>query len=237
MNQLNDAESGNMVNVDNMGDQAGAIGGQGLPPPPIHPPHGPNVVNEPANVNVINEYNSFNLANVTPPIAPKWKTSDTLLDDYHKFRRSRQRIFDRPVCHITSGKVKTNMFLIWAGPDGEDIYDSFNLPVGMKHNIELVMQQFEELCEPICNFRMAQFKFAKVHQSPGETIDMFYNRILRIGCKCDFTDLDECIINAIIFRTDCIKAQDKLLPTPKTLSLKQCLTVCCHEFEVAYSTD
>ena len=31
------------------------------------------------------------------------------------------------MCHISSGKVKTSMLLIWAGPDGEDIYDNFNL--------------------------------------------------------------------------------------------------------------
>ena len=80
------------------------------------------------------------------------------------------------------------MFLIWAGPDDEDIYDSINLPVGMKHNIELVMQWFEEFCEPICNFCMAQFKFAKVHQSPGESIDVF---------TTEFTKLD---IN-VIFQT------------------------------------
>ena len=30
-------------------------------------------------------------------------------------------IFDRPMAHITNGKVKTNMFLISAEPDGEDI--------------------------------------------------------------------------------------------------------------------
>ena len=32
----------------------------------------------------------------------------------------------------------------------------------------------------------------------------------------------------IFFGTNCIKAQDKLLKTPQTLSLQQCLTVCRH---------
>ena len=32
------------------------------------------------------------------------------------------RIFDGPMAHITNDKVKTNMFLIWAGPDAEVIY-------------------------------------------------------------------------------------------------------------------
>ena len=36
------------------------------------------------------------------------------------------------------------------------------------------------------------------------------------------------LIDAIIFGTNCIKAQDKLLQTPNTLSLQQCLTICRH---------
>ena len=132
------------------------------------------------------------------------------------------------MCHIKSGKVKTSMFLIWAGPDGEDIYESFNLLPHQANDIELVMQWFEEFCEPICNFRVARFRFTKVFQQQGETIDMFYNCILKLARQCDFSDINERLIDAIIFGTSCIKAQDKLLQTPKTLSLQQCLMVCRH---------
>ena len=80
------------------------------------------------------------------------------------FNISVSHIFDGPMCHIKSGKVKTSMFLIWAGPDGEDIYESFNLLPHQANDIELVMQRFEEFCEPICNFRAARFHFTKVFQ-------------------------------------------------------------------------
>ena len=69
------------------------------------------------------EYASFNLQNITAPVPPKWKDNDNILGEYMKFCHSCQRIFDGPMAHITSGKVKTNMFLIWCGPDGEDIHD------------------------------------------------------------------------------------------------------------------
>ena len=46
--------------------------------------------------------------------------------------------------------------------------------------------------------------------------------------QCEFPDMDDRIIDAIIFGTNCIKAQDKLLQTPKTLSLQQCLSVVWH---------
>ena len=123
MNQLNDAETGNTDSPEQTGTTGGipAVNAPVLLPPPV--------VKQEPNMNIVNEYNSFNLANVTPPVPPKWKTSDTLLDDFRKFRRSCQHIFNGPMCHITSGKVKTSMLLIWAGPDGEDIYENFNLPI------------------------------------------------------------------------------------------------------------
>ena len=120
------------------------------------------------------------------------------------------------------------MLLIWSGPDGEDIYDNFNLPPHQANDVDYVLQQFEEFCKPICNFRAARFKFTKVCQWQNENIDTFYNRILKLAHQCEFSDINERLIDAIIFGTNCIKAQDKLLQTPNTLSLQQCLTVCRH---------
>ena len=68
------------------------------------------------------------------------------------------------MAHITSGKVKTNMFLIWCGPDGEDIYDSFELEEHEMYNTDHIMDQFELYCEPICNFHAARYKFQQVSQ-------------------------------------------------------------------------
>ena len=70
---------------------------------------------------------SFNLQNINAPVPPKWKHNDHILEEYKKFHNSCQRIFDGPMAHVTSGKVKTNMFLIWCGSDGEDIYNNFEL--------------------------------------------------------------------------------------------------------------
>ena len=88
----------------------------------------------------MSEYNSFNLANVTLPVAPKWKNNKFIFDEYHKFQHSCRKIFDGPIAHITSGKVKTNMFLIWAGPDRQDIFENFRLTSTQKYDIETVVQ-------------------------------------------------------------------------------------------------
>ena len=214
---MNDAETGNADTP----EQIGATGGFPVVNEPVLPPLPPIAKKyEEPNMNIVKEYNSFNLANVTPPVPPKWKTSDTLLDDLHKFRRSCQCIFDGPMCHITSGQVKTSMLLIWASLDGEDIYENFNLSLHQRYDLDFVLNQFEAFCEPICNFRIACFKFSKVHQYQGESIDVFYNCTLKIAKQCEFSNIDKRLIDAIIFGTNCTKAQDKLLQTPKTLSLK-----------------
>ena len=70
-------------------------------------------------------YASFNLQNINAPVPCKWKCNNHILEEYKKFCYSCQRIFDGLMAHVTSDKVKTNMFLIWCGPDGEDIDDNF----------------------------------------------------------------------------------------------------------------
>ena len=95
------------------------------------------------------------------------------------------------MAHIMSGKVKTNMFLIWEGPDGEDIYENLQLSSTQQLNIDAVFEAFERYCEPICNFRAARFKFRNVKQHEGETINTFYHRILKLGKQCQFESLQE----------------------------------------------
>ena len=83
--------------------------------------------------------------NINAPVPPKWKHSDHILEEYKKFCHSCQRIFDGLMDHITSSKVKTNMFLIWCGPDGEDICDNFELEEDEMYDIDYIMEQFELL--------------------------------------------------------------------------------------------
>ena len=121
--------------------------------------------------------------------------------------------------HITNGKVKTNMFLIWAGPDGEDIYENLRLPPTQQYNMNIIFEAFERYCEPICNFRAARFKFRSVTQQDGETINTFYHCILRLARQCQFENINECLIDAIVYGCKSKKAQDKLLQMPIRMTL------------------
>ena len=139
------------------------------------------------------------------------------------------------MAHV-SDKVKVNMLLLWCGPDGEDIYEGFNLDVHQQYDLELIWSLFGKHCEPICNFRAARWEFHTVTQTPSETLDTFYNRILKLAKQCQFEPVEEKsrLIDAIIYGTTVTKAQEKLLQTPITLTLDQCLSICRHYESLKY---
>ena len=155
------------------------------------------------------ECNQFNLENIKPLTPPKWKDSDNILEDFKKFKRSCLCIFDGPMAHITNGKVKTNMFLIWAGPDGEDVFENLHLSSSQQYNLDAVFEAFERYCKPICNFCAARFKFRAVKQYESETINTFYHRILHLAKQCQFENSNEHLIDAIMYWCKSKKAQDK----------------------------
>ena len=120
------------------------------------------------------------------------------------------------------------MFLIWCGPDGEDIYDNSELTEDELYDIDCVMEQFELYCEPICNFCAARYKFHKVSQRENEMMNVFYHHIQKHCVQCQLSDDEECLVDAIIYGTKVQKAREKLLQMPKHLTLHDCLKICCH---------
>ena len=123
--------------------------------------------NQGVNQHIQHDY-SFNLTGIVPPQPPKWKQVDHLYKDFKKFKRSCTHVFDGPMAHV-SDKVKVNMLLLWCSPDGEDIYEGFNLPVHQQYDLDLIWSLFDKHCEPICNFSAVRWKFRTVAQAPSET--------------------------------------------------------------------
>ena len=130
------------------------------------------------------------------------------------------------MAHITNGKVKTNMFLIWAGPDGEDVCENLQLSLSQQYNLDAVFKAFEGYCKPTCNFHAAKFRAVKQHET--ETINTFYHWILCLARQCQFENNNERLIDAIVYGCKSKKAQDKLLQMPIQMMLEECLLICRH---------
>ena len=156
------------------------------------------------------EYNQFNLQNIKAPTPPKLKDNENILEDFKKFKRSYMHIFDGLMAHITNWKIKTNV-LIWAGPNREDVYEDLQLSPSQQYNLDAVFEAFERYCEPICNFCAARFKFRAVKQHESETINTIYHWILHLARQCQFENINECFIDAIVYGCKSKKVQDKLL--------------------------
>ena len=129
------------------------------------------------------------------------------------------------MAHITSG---TNMFLIWCGPDGEDIYNNFELEKHEMYDIDHIMDQFELYCEPICNFCAARYKFQQVSLREHKVMNAFYDHIQKLCVQCQFCDNKELLVDAIIYGPRIHKAREKLLQMLKYLTLRDCLKICHH---------
>ena len=118
---------------------------------------------------------------------------------------------------VTSGKIKTNMFLIWCGPDGEDMYDNFELTDDEMYDIDYVVEQFELYCEPICNFCAVRYKFCQVSQRENEMINAFHHHIQKLCVQCQFSDDDEQLVDANIYGTKVQKARENCYRCLNTL--------------------
>ena len=114
---------------------------------------------------------------------------------------------------------KNQHVLIWCGPDGEDIYDNFELTEDEMYDIDYVLEQFELYCEPICNFFATRYKFQQVSQRENEMTNAFYHCIQKLCVQCQFSDNEELLADAIIYGTKVQKARQKLLQMPKHLTL------------------
>ena len=136
--------------------------------------------------------------------------------------------FDGLMAHITDGKVKTNMFLIWAGSDGEDVYKNLQLSPSQQYNLDAVFEAFERYCKPICNFHAARFKFRAVKQHESETINAFHHQILHLVRQCQFENITKHLIDAVVYGFKSKKVQDKLLQMAIQMMLEECLLICRH---------
>ena len=119
-------------------------------------------------------------------------------------------------------------------PGPHHIYDNFELEEHEMYDIDLIMEQFELYCEPICNFCAARYKFQQVTQREHEMMNAFYHHIQKFCVQCQFSDDKERLVDAIIYGTKVHKAREKLLQMPKHLTLCNCLKICHHYESLPY---
>ncbi len=125
----------------------------------------------------------------------------------------------------TNQQKQVDHILLFTGPTGIRMYNSWSLPEEDKKNPAVVWAKFLEQIKPKDNFRVARLYLQKFKQQPNESIDDFVSRIKLQAFRCSFSDaeLSERVIEQIIAGTRHADLQKQLLAKDNTLTLAQAI--------------
>ena len=68
-----------------------------------------------------------------------------------------------------------------------------------ENKLETYWTKFEEYVAPKSNFRLARYKLRTLQQEKGESVDSFIKKVRVLVKECQYTNVDEHIIDALIF--------------------------------------
>jgi len=123
-------------------------------------------------------------------------------------------------------KAKTAMLLNCIGEEGVRIFKTFSfLDRNDVVNYDLVVQKFEDYCEPQKNIIYERFKFYKCVQKPEQTFDQFLTELKCLASSCEFVNLDEMIRDRVVMGISNVPMQERLI-RESNLTLKKATDLC-----------
>ncbi|XP_050503479.1 uncharacterized protein LOC126882554 [Diabrotica virgifera virgifera] len=132
---------------------------------------------------------------------------------------------------LASGKstkpdsIKIAVLLNYLGDEGIRIYNTFEYEEGEdKNKLSVVLEKFDQYCEPLKNQVFEHYKFFKRNQLQGETIEQFVMSLKELANSCDFKKKDVLIRDRIVLGVIDERIQEKLLQKPD-LSLAEAINI------------
>ena len=86
-----------------------------------------------------------------------WDEPD-LPQAFKKLRRYCEILLSTPTYSRKSGKEQVSYILLWLGPQGVEIYDSWNLSETDQQDTKEVWDAFSAYFEPKSNFRLSRYQ-------------------------------------------------------------------------------
>lgn len=91
--------------------------------------------------------------------------------------------------------MRAYTFLILAGPDAQDKYNTFTFEEGEgPEDSEVLVKKFEEICLPVKNVIMDRHAFNTTNPKLHETIQFYIATLKTLARKCKFGILHEELI-------------------------------------------
>ncbi|UYV84941.1 hypothetical protein LAZ67_X004064, partial [Cordylochernes scorpioides] len=118
-------------------------------------------------------------------------------------------------------KLKVAILLNFIGEEALKVFNTFHLKEDEGENFDLVINKFDNFCEPKKNVIFERFKFFSATQKDGESIDSFITELKGLSTSCEFESQKESLIrDRIVYGIQDKALQERLLREPNLTLLK-----------------
>ncbi|UYV61543.1 K02A2.6-like [Cordylochernes scorpioides] len=118
-------------------------------------------------------------------------------------------------------KLKVAILLNFIGEEALEVFNTFHLKEDEAENFDLVINKFDDFCEPKKNVIFERFKFFSATQKDGESIDSFITELKGLSSSCEFeSQKDSLIRDRIVYGIQDKALQERLLREPNLTLLK-----------------
>ncbi|UYV84166.1 K02A2.6-like [Cordylochernes scorpioides] len=118
-------------------------------------------------------------------------------------------------------KLKVAILLNFIGEEDLEVFNTFHLKEDEAENFDLVINKFDDFCEPKKNVIFERFKFFSATQKDGESIDSFITELKGLSTSCEFeSQKDSLIRDRIVYGIQDKALQERLLREPNLTLLK-----------------
>lgn len=123
------------------------------------------------------------------------------------------------------GKTQVAILLNLIGEDGIEVFNTFKLEEEDAKDIKIVLDKFEEYCQPLKNVIFERYKFFNIAQKEGKTFDSFLTELQTAASTCEFKEEESMIRDRIVLGISDKNLQERMLREPD-LTMKKAAEFC-----------
>ena len=164
------------------------------------------------------------LIGIKPP-SFSWDEPD-LPQAFKRFKRYCEILLTTSTYANKSPEQLVNIILLWLGPQGLEIYDSWTMSDADRKDPEKIWDRFSEYFEPKTNYRLCRYQLRNIKQDEKEPVDSFVRRLKTHAKKCSYTaeQLEDHLIDQFIVGITHGQVRKKILDQdPSKLTLDTCI--------------
>ncbi|UYV60689.1 K02A2.6-like [Cordylochernes scorpioides] len=159
-----------------------------------------------------------------PPRArrpPRTRPARKCSENWRRFKQRLMLYLEATEKATKPDKLKVAILLNFIGEEALEVFNTFHLKEDEAENFDLLINKFDDFCEPKKNVIFERFKFFSATQKDGESIDSFITELKGLSTSCEFeSQKDSLIRDRIVYGIQDKALQERLLREPNLTLLK-----------------